>query len=106
MGFLASLRVNQAIAAILEAPRGSAAAVAAAGQIRDLGSGAVPKLVQSLARDQNGTMSELLAAVVSNGTLAAVVKDGLLSDDSQVIAGARRALAQASQIDPNRLFEL
>ena len=106
MSFFASFRVNQAIATVLESPRGSAAAVGAASQIRDLGPGVVPKLVQSLARDQSGSLSELLATIVSNATLAAVVKNGLLSDDSQVVAGARRAVAQAPQIDPNRLFEL
>jgi serine/threonine-protein kinase len=106
MGFLDSLRVNQAIGTILEAPRGSAAAITAANQIRELGAGAVPRLVQGLTRDQNGSLPELLAAIVNNATLAIVVKDGLLSDDSQVTAGARRALAQAQQIDPNRLFEL
>ncbi len=106
MSFLGSLRVNQAIATVLESPRGGIAAISAANQIRNLGSEVVPKLVRSLVRDQNGMLSDLLAEVMNNSTLTVIVKEGLLSDDSQVAAGTRRALAQAAQIDPNRLFEL
>lgn len=106
MSLFANFRVNQTIATILESPRGGAASVAAANQIRDFGAGVVPKLVQSLAKDHGGSLSELLASLVSNATLQVVVKEGLLSGDSHVVAGTRRALAHAPQVDPNRLFEL
>jgi serine/threonine-protein kinase len=106
MGLLDNFRVNQAIGTVLTSVGGGAAVAAASAQIRDLGPAAVPRLVQNLGRDQHGTLSELLREVITTSTLPVVIKDGLLSHDPIVAAGARRALAGAEQIDANRLFEL
>jgi len=72
MGLLDTFRLNQAITTVLAIPRGDLSVAAAAIQIREMGAGAVPRLVQNLARDQHGTLSELLGEVVTNATLKMV----------------------------------
>jgi serine/threonine-protein kinase len=106
MGLLDTFRLNQAITTILATPRGDPSVAAAAIQIREMGAAAVPRLLKNLARDQHGTLSELLGEVVTNVTLQVLIKEGLLNDDPRVSAGARSALAHAQKIDANRFFEL
>src|SRR5262245_41380990 len=106
MSLLRNYRLNQAIASLVVSTSGGLSVATATIQIREIGAAAVPHLVKNLGRDRYGTLSALLGELVTNASLQVVIEDGLLSDDSQISARARHALAQAKQVDPNRVFEL
>ncbi|PWT86130.1 MAG: hypothetical protein C5B58_01935 [Acidobacteria bacterium] len=106
MSLLRKYRLNRAIASLVASTSDGLSVAAATIQIHEIGAAAVPHLVKNLRRDQYGTLTALLGELVTNASLQVVIKDGLLSDDSQISARSRHALAQAKHVDPNRLFEL
>ncbi|MCC6475331.1 MAG: HEAT repeat domain-containing protein, partial [Burkholderiales bacterium] len=106
MGVLDRYRANRGLATILAATGRTPGALAAAALVRALGKNAVPRLIDALPRDQSGLIAELLGEVLTNATLPQLVEAGLLSENPLMVSSARRALACARQIDPNRLLEV
>src|SRR5260221_9627828 len=106
MGLFARFPINRAIAIIASTPVPNAERAAAVSRLRAIGSRAVPKLVVALTRDPFNALGQLLAELVTNATLPVVVTNGLLSEDAERVNRVKRALLDAKQIDPNRVFEL
>ena len=106
MGIFDTFQIKRAIGTITSASRSVTELNDAIARLRDIGARAVPKLVDALPHDQSNTLVKLLGELVTNATLPVVVELGLLNDDAEVANRAKRALAGAKHIDPNRLFEL
>jgi HEAT repeat protein len=107
MGLFDSFHVSRSIATILSGRNASAEVVAAASRLRDVGRGAIPKIITALADEPAGDpLTRLLADMITTAALPVVVDQGMLNQDPQIVSRVRSALAGGSKYDPNRLIEL
>lgn len=107
MSLIKGFRTNKAIDTLLACssvnnPEAKEAFV----KLKQIGAPSIPKLIQALGESPaNSPVEHLLVSMLDNRTLAHYV-DGLADQDSRIIAGTMRVLANSKQYDPNRLFEL
>ncbi|MEJ2380814.1 MAG: HEAT repeat domain-containing protein [Gammaproteobacteria bacterium] len=107
MGLFNRYKASKAIETLLTASSGSSAdAIQATLKLKQIGSGAVPQLLEALPQAANTAALEgVLAGFVSNATFALFV-DALASSDRRTIEAVTRVLCQSQNFDPNRLIEL
>lgn len=106
MGIFDRIQINRALATLAEPGGAPARRAEAAERLRSAGRSALPLLLPALVRDSSGVISDVMADLVNNATLPALVETGLLSGEAEVVAAVKRVLAKARGLDPNRLFEL
>lgn len=107
MGMLDTFRINKAITTLLsssdvEGPQRAQAIKT----LRHIGTPAIPKLIQALAKaSPSDTMTDLLVTLLDNASLPLFCQ-GLRQQDPRILAGVVRVLSQGEKYDPNRLFDL
>lgn len=107
MSLIKGFKTNKAIDALLTCSSvNNPEAKEAIAKLKQIGAPAIPKLIQALGESPaNSPVEHLLINMLDNRTLAHYV-DGLADQDSRIVAGTMRVLANSKQYDPNRLFEL
>lgn len=107
MSLLKGFKTNKAIETLLGgAGANSAEAREAIARLKQIGPAAIPKLILALGESPaNSPIEQLLINMLDNKTLVYYI-DGLAVEDTRIVAGTLRVLANSRQYDANRLFEL
>jgi serine/threonine-protein kinase len=105
MSFLDTYRLNKALTVLQTSQdMSSAETMQAVTTLKRLGSAAIPKLMETLAKVQNAPSIVALLASFVDSTSLHLFGDGLASANPRVVAGVVDALLQANTYDPNQLL--
>ncbi len=106
MSLLHSYKANKAISIILSSNPASAETKEAIARLKNIGTAAIPKLIDALAETEpHSPIENLLSLMLSNSTLPTYI-NGLADDDKRVISSIMRILGTSDTYDANRLFDL
>lgn len=107
MSLIKGFKTNKAIDTLLACSSvNNPEAKDAIAKLKQIGAPTIPKLIIALGESPaNSPVEQLLISMLDNRTLAHYV-DGLVDQDSRIVAGTMRVLVNSKQYDPNRLFDL
>ena len=106
MSLLHSYKANKAISVILSSNPASQQTKEALSRLKNIGTSAIPKLIEALSETEPHTPIEnLLLAMLSNATLPAYA-EGLADEDKRIVSSVMRILGTSDTYDANRLFDL
>ncbi len=106
MSLLHGYKTNKAIATILSSSSASSQTKEAVTRLKNIGSSAIPKLIQALAEtDPHSPIENILVSMLTNSNLPAYI-EGLADDDKRIISSVMRILGTTDTYDANRLFDL
>ncbi len=105
MGLLSGFQANRAISTILtEDAAATAEGKRALFKLKQIGTPAIPKLIEAFGQTANtATLEQLLAGFVRNNTLPIFIT-GLTSGDQRIVDGVTRVLQRSNDFSPNDLF--
>jgi serine/threonine-protein kinase len=107
MGLLKGLKANKAIAVLLDEGESQSSEIKqATASLKQMGSKAVPKLIDALEENpSNSTILNLLGSMLDNESLHHYA-DSLAHHNKRIVTTVTQMLAQSPLYDVNRLYEL
>ena len=104
---LESFKAKKALETILFAPDANSPDVRdAVARLKDLGGGAIPKIIDALQYNhKNDLLENLLATMLDRNSESKFIR-ALATKDNYILAGVARAMAKAPRLNPNPLIPL